>query len=53
MYVYFLIGNFKLLIKDVVKCLEVIELFEDLGVGFVFVIYDLEICGVGELFGDD
>lgn len=40
------------MILDVEKCLEVIVNVQDLGVGFVFVIYDLEICGVGELFGD-
>lgn len=30
-----------------------IVLLEDFGVGFVLVMYDLEICGVGELFGEE
>lgn len=41
------------MIIDVKKCLEVIVLLEDFGVGFVLVIYDFEICGVGELLGED
>lgn len=42
-----------MIIKDVVKCLEVIVFLEDLGAGFIFVMYDLEICGAGELLGEE
>lgn len=51
-YVYLLVYDLQLLIKQVQCCLEVIQQMEEFGLGFYFVMYDFEICGIGEVFGD-
>jgi hypothetical protein len=39
--------------EDARKRLEAIESMEDLGAGFTLATHDLEICGAGELLGDE
>ena len=51
-YAYLIIPHRKALSADAEKRLDVLESFDELGVGFNLATYDLEIRGAGELLGE-
>ena len=51
-YAYLIIPHHKALSADAEKRLNVLESFDELGVGFNLATYDLEIRGAGELLGE-
>ena len=51
-YAYLFTPNPKVMSKDAIKRLEVIENTDELGAGFTLATHDLEIRGAGELLGD-
>lgn len=52
-YAYLVVPARKVMTRDAIKRLEVIESIEDLGAGFTLATHDLEIRGAGELLGDE
>ena len=52
-YAYLLTPPKNQITEDGLKRLEAIEAIEDLGVGFILAIHDLEIRGAGEILGDE
>jgi len=52
-YAYLLTPPKNQITEDGLKRLEAIEAIEDLGVGFILAMHDLEIRGAGEILGDE
>lgn len=52
-YVFFIVFVNKMFIVIVECCFKVLQLLEMFGVGFQFVSYDLDICGVGNFLGEE